>query len=543
MKAALRPTALSRRSAMPDARVSRLLPPSFAASASPWTCSGRSRWSVCSCPWASTWTGLSSLPRKDPGMYSSRIAHLRLAPKNIDYWWIIPSSVRDDAVARVLQRFEYWDGTKAGGNVHGEETNEQLQAANQPPTQDVSRYTYKTVEELAWELLGSVSERSLPKILDTLCDQFGYLKRRDNPYSTFDHTKQYEFQESLVVAHLKRLAAIVEYFLDLGRRVTPVLYAIEQVTGKGIPVAHLIRQADGTFVEDESHLILSIERVAAALRSLHAQMHADAGKKKPTLPRFVRSALAKDEQRGFSATSDTPQGPVPPPDEEPSASSSAPPHPSVSTPPHDASRSGNFAETNPAPSAPSFRQNCRNGAAHSPEQRGSSAETIPFITSVIPSLTTAAVASGENCRRRCTHDTAAAAGVFSELGTLTADEIALVLAHRHQGRSQAVEAHRTGRARGRARDRCRRVPDTSPAPGRRASHAARFRQAACRARTRGDRDDAHPANTCRARCNASARGLMRATHRRRARLRPRSSWRPSLPVRRPARRENSAPIS
>jgi len=37
----------------------------------------------------------------------------------------------------------------------------------------------------------------------------------------------------------------------------------------------------------------------------------------------------------------------------------------------------------------------------------------------------------------------AAAGVFSELGTLTAAEIALVLAHRQQGRSQAVEARGT----------------------------------------------------------------------------------------------------
>ncbi|HUZ04446.1 MAG TPA: hypothetical protein VMU62_03735, partial [Acidobacteriaceae bacterium] len=377
-------------------------------------------------------------------MYSSRITHLRMTPKNIDYWDYMILCHGDDAVARVLQRFEYWDGTKAGGNVHGEDLNDQQQATGQDPTQDVSRYVYKTVEELAWELLGSVSERTLPKTLDILCEQLGYLKRRNNPYSTFDHTKQYEFQETLVVAHLARLSAIVDHFLTLGRRLRPVLYAIEQLTRRGVYVAHLTRQADGSFREDESHLRLSIESVAAELRAMHTHLHMDeqAGKKKPTLPRFVRSDLAKDEQHGFCAESDLPQGLASSPGEPSSESPVALPTLHLPTPSSPTSRFSNFAETNPASSTPSIQQIEGNSAAVSPEQRGSFAETIPIITPGMTSLMTAAASGEETAATLPARDAAAPAGF--QLESLSPDEIALVLEHRHKAFAQTRPEQASG---------------------------------------------------------------------------------------------------
>jgi hypothetical protein len=362
-------------------------------------------------------------------MYSHRIEHLRLAPKNIDYWDYTILCHGDDAVARVLQRFEYWDGTKAGGNVHGEEINEQLQASGHPPTQDVSRYVYKTIEELAWEMLGSVSERSLPKALDLLCDSLGYLKRRNNPYSTFDHTKQYEFQEALVVEHLGRLRTIVETFLEQGRQIRPVLYAIEQLTRRGVYVAHLAQQADGSFLEESSKPILTVACVATELCAMHRQVQEDStGKKKPTLPRFVRSDLLKDERRGFSATSSPSALPESPEPLSPPEISSSP-----STPLDDSrgpSRFGNFAETNDAGTAPSNPQCCRNSMANLPKQHGNFAETIPLITSVITTTAAAGATVSENAPHTAISPAspAAAAALSFSFETLSPDEVTLIQA-------------------------------------------------------------------------------------------------------------------
>lgn len=292
-------------------------------------------------------------------MNVARITHMKALPKNVDFWdYYILCHVNND-VAAVLQRFEYWDSTKAGGNVHSEQINEQLQAIGKRPTQDTSRFVYKALDELAWEMSGRICERTLPKILDVLIEDLGYLKRRSNPINTFDHTKQYEFQERVVFAHLRKLYAIINHFHDLEREPRPVLYAIEQLTREGTYIAHLTRNEEGELVDDVSQPHLTINSVAEKLRAMHAQMQKEEElsrknkKYRIALPRFIRADLRKDEAKGFGATSDLP------------------------------SRFGKFAESSIPPDEPSNQQNCVNDDADLLNGSGNSACTIPVITPTV----------------------------------------------------------------------------------------------------------------------------------------------------------------
>jgi hypothetical protein len=236
----------------------------------------------------------------------SQITHLATLPKNIDYWDYYILCRCDDAASKVLQRMEYWDGTKANGNVHNERDNDQAIEAGQIPTQDTSRFVYKTREELAWEMIGAVKERSAYTALDDII-KLKYLKSRHNPYKTFDRTLQYEFQYELVQEHLNKLYSIIQCFVAHGRQMRPVLYAIECLTDEGI-FLNRIEQEDGTL---DGKDLLSVVLVAERLELMHKQMHLDEEeskrklaegekRRKPFLPTFIKSDLKKDEARGFS---------------------------------------------------------------------------------------------------------------------------------------------------------------------------------------------------------------------------------------------------
>jgi hypothetical protein len=240
---------------------------------------------------------------------TTQITHSKLLPKNVDYWDYYILCRCDDAASKVLQRMEFWDGTKAGGNVHNEKDNDHAIDAGKAPTQDTSRYVYKTREELAWEMIGAVKERSAYVALDDII-KLRYLKSRHNPYKTFDRTLQYEFQFELVQSHLNQLYAIIQCFSAHGREQRPILYAIECLVEKGVYI-NRVEQKDGTL---DGRDMLSIELVAEQLSLMHTQMHQDEeeGKKKPVegekkykplLPTFIKQDLKKDELRGFSSDS------------------------------------------------------------------------------------------------------------------------------------------------------------------------------------------------------------------------------------------------
>lgn len=236
----------------------------------------------------------------------SQITHLTTLPKNIDYWDYYILCRCDDAASKVLQRMEYWDGTKVGGNVHNEKDNDQAIESGNTPTQDTSRFVYKTREELAWEMIGSVKERSAYKALDDIIN-LKYLKSRHNPYKTFDRTLQYEFQYELVKEHLNKLYFIVQCFTEHKRQMRPVLYAIERLTEEGVFINRIEQEGSTADGKDT----LSIALVADRLSLMHKQMHLDEeeGKKKlaegekkhkPLLPTFIKLDLKKDELQGFS---------------------------------------------------------------------------------------------------------------------------------------------------------------------------------------------------------------------------------------------------
>ncbi len=212
---------------------------------------------------------------------------------NIDYWDYYILCRLDIDAARALQRMEYWDSTKAGGNAHAEAINDRLEELGEAATQDTSRFVFKAEEELYWELMGSCGEKNIPRIMRFLEEDLHYLISRKNPFKGFDRTKQFEFQSSLVQQHINKLSAIIKVFLDVGRRLSPVQYAIESLTREGITIE-----------------ALTVEQIAAKLSAMHTQTHLDEdvtryekGKKpgKAVLPKFIRLALKKDEKNGFSA--------------------------------------------------------------------------------------------------------------------------------------------------------------------------------------------------------------------------------------------------
>jgi len=212
---------------------------------------------------------------------------------NIDYWDYYILCRLDIDAARVLQRMEYWDSTKAGGNAHAEAINDRLEELGEAATQDTSRFVFKAEEELYWELMGSCGEKNIPRIMRFLEEDLHYLVSRKNPFKGFDRTKQFEFQGTLVQQHINKLSALIKIFLDAGRRLSPVQYAIEALT------------REGSTIEE-----LTVEQIAAKLGVMHTQTHLDEdvtkyekGKKpgKAVLPKFIRLALKKDEKHGFSA--------------------------------------------------------------------------------------------------------------------------------------------------------------------------------------------------------------------------------------------------
>jgi hypothetical protein len=189
---------------------------------------------------------------------------------------------------------EYWDGTKSESLSHAETINDQLESKGKKPTQDTSRFFWKSEEELYWELMGSCGEKSISRFLKLFVNDLKYLTCRSNPDKGFDRTKQYEFQAQLIQEHVNKLSMIVKAFLDDGRRLRPVQYAIELLTREGVYI-------------DE----LCVEKVATKLSELHVLAQQDEDNRryekekkltKAMLPGFIRTQIRKDELNGFTAS-------------------------------------------------------------------------------------------------------------------------------------------------------------------------------------------------------------------------------------------------
>lgn len=211
---------------------------------------------------------------------------------NIDYWDYYILCHMDVNAARVLQRMEYWDKIKGNSLPYSDATNDHSDSIDESLAPEPSRFVFKTEEELYWELFGSCGEKNIPRILRYLEHDLHYLVSRRNPYKGFDRTKQYEFQGTLIQNHINKLSALVQVFLNHGRRLSPIQYAIELLTVRGMAI------------ED-----LEIDGIAACLARLHIQANRDEinakyvkGRKpiKPVLSKFIRIALKKDEKYGFN---------------------------------------------------------------------------------------------------------------------------------------------------------------------------------------------------------------------------------------------------
>jgi len=228
----------------------------------------------------------------------SRVTHAEFLPLTIDYWdYYIVCQLNIEA-ARVLQRMEYWDRTKGDSTSGTEETQQHSHTLSVVPKEDTSRFIWKTEEELYWELMGSCGERALASALKFLVNERAYLACRNNPYRAFDRTKQYQLCYELIQEHITKLGVLVNVFVDQGRRVQPVQYAIEALTREGTTIDQL-----------------TVSMIAAKLAEFHTQLRQDeenarreVGKKpsKAVLPGFIRVHLKKDESEGWTATSPYP---------------------------------------------------------------------------------------------------------------------------------------------------------------------------------------------------------------------------------------------
>ncbi len=211
----------------------------------------------------------------------SRITHCSYFPLNIDYWdYYILCGLNIEA-ARILQRLEFWDGTKGEDSHDGAS----LQA---------SRFIWKSEEELSWELMGSCGEKRLAACLHFLVNDRQYVVSRANPVRRFDRTKQYAVQVQRIQEHLNKLDGLIKTLLEAGRQLRPVQYAIELLTRKGIPIE-----------------ALTVEQIAGQLTELHQTMQEDDERRanathrsaKARLPTFIRLHLQKDEANSFCASS------------------------------------------------------------------------------------------------------------------------------------------------------------------------------------------------------------------------------------------------
>src|SRR5438046_1087329 len=61
----------------------------------------------------------------------------------------------------VSKPVEFSECIKTYSALQNEQLNEQLEQAGKTPTQDTSRWFYKSQEELAWELMGIACEKKL----------------------------------------------------------------------------------------------------------------------------------------------------------------------------------------------------------------------------------------------------------------------------------------------------------------------------------------------------------------------------------------------
>jgi hypothetical protein len=218
----------------------------------------------------------------------SRITHCAYFPLNIDYWdYYILCGLNIEA-ARILQRLEFWDGTK------GEDSHDSASIQH-------SRFIWKSEEELCWELMGSCGEKRLAACLHFLVNERQYVVSRANPVRRFDRTKQYAVQVQRIQEHLNKLDGLIKTLLEAGRHLRPVQYAIELLTRKGMPIE-----------------ALTVEQIASQLAELHQTMQEDDERRangtdrsaKTHLPTFIRLHLQKDEASGFCASSPLGKMPV-----------------------------------------------------------------------------------------------------------------------------------------------------------------------------------------------------------------------------------------
>lgn len=200
----------------------------------------------------------------------SRITHFKQQPINIDYWdYYILCRLNAEATL-VLQRIEYWDGTKDDGNTHAEAQNDAMAKAGLTPNQDTSYWIYKAQDELQWELMGIVGEKRLHNLTDFLVKDLEYLKRRNNPLEGWDRKKQYAFNAGMIQEHVNYLGYMVGYFNLPIRHLRPVFYAIEELT------------RDGKYIDT-----INVEMVLAKIETL---------KTDTKIPHFLKSDLERFEK-------------------------------------------------------------------------------------------------------------------------------------------------------------------------------------------------------------------------------------------------------
>jgi len=219
----------------------------------------------------------------------SRITHFKVQPKNIQYWDYYILCRLDTPAAIALQKLEYWDGTKEDGNLHAEDINDALEAAGEEATQMISRWFYKSQDELQWELMGATGEKGVANLTKFLT-RLGYLEQRTNPDMPMDRKKQYHFNERIVQDHVSYLGFIIDYFKRAGHRLDPVYYAIERLTDPD-------EEKGGANIPIEA---LNIAHICKKLVWMYGQTDQDEAatkenpKYKPVLPKFIRIKLNKD---------------------------------------------------------------------------------------------------------------------------------------------------------------------------------------------------------------------------------------------------------
>lgn len=215
------------------------------------------------------------------------ITHIKQQPKNIHYWDYYILCRLDLNAAIALQRMEYWDSTKEGGNVHAEALNDALKSVGKASTQDTSRWIYKSQDELRWEMMGVCGEKAVTHVLDALINDLHYLQVRSNPDVPFDQKKQYLYCEEPIKQHLDYLAYILDFFQKRSLRMTPIYYAIELLTRGGVFIEEL----------NVTDVIRQVEQILMQIDFDEREENVKNKKYKPIHPVFLRNPLKKDRKR------------------------------------------------------------------------------------------------------------------------------------------------------------------------------------------------------------------------------------------------------